>query len=78
MNLTTLIRENPGLNRCALCRAYGEMSEDQRQKLLTVLSGADFSYKLISEALRGEGFSISPSVVRKHALGECSGAVRYR
>lgn len=78
MNLTTLIRENPGLNRCALCRAESAMSAEQREQLLVVLKGADFSYKLISEALRGEGFTASPSIVRKHALGECSGAVRYR
>jgi len=81
MNLTTLIRDNTGLRQCALCRVESELRAEnpgKLEELQTVMKGAKFSYKLISVALEGEGYSISPSIVRKHVKGECAGAVRYR
>lgn len=74
--------ENPGAapkgERCETCKALDDLPTEEAAALGRLLADPTWQYTRLSEALKGEGLSLAPGQLSRHARGRCLAGVKLR
>lgn len=82
MSLSDRLKEPDTATRRAKCTLWkalallAEQSGDEHAALRAALADRRYTGRQIADALRAEGFEVTPNTVNRHRRGECSCGTR--